>query len=101
MMNEGHRTILRLPKIRQALIARPEPFRWYSIRRMELEFLSLIDMNRAVVCMDENGVFDETDFIQQALQRRMDDILREVCLRIIMEGGRVNNVDDVCIIMLV
>ncbi|KAH3892043.1 hypothetical protein DPMN_016155 [Dreissena polymorpha] len=42
MMDEGLRIILRLPKIRQALIAHPEPLRWYSGRRIEMEMLQLI-----------------------------------------------------------
>ncbi|KAH3727357.1 hypothetical protein DPMN_053291 [Dreissena polymorpha] len=46
MVNEGPRIILRLPKLRQALIARPEPRRWFIKKRIELEFLELLYMNR-------------------------------------------------------
>ncbi|XP_052267560.1 uncharacterized protein LOC127869223 [Dreissena polymorpha] len=95
MMNEGPRMILRLSKIRQALIVHPEPFRWYNTRRMELELLTLIDLNRRAVCMDENWVTDETDVILQALERRQNEIVGEVFLRMITEGSRVNNLADV------
>ncbi|KAH3752300.1 hypothetical protein DPMN_186916 [Dreissena polymorpha] len=36
MIKEGPRIILRLPKIRQAPIAHPEPLRWYSGRNIEM-----------------------------------------------------------------
>ncbi|KAH3840319.1 hypothetical protein DPMN_113766 [Dreissena polymorpha] len=48
MINEGPKIILRLPKIRQCLIAHPEPLMWYSRRRTELELLELINMNRRI-----------------------------------------------------
>ncbi|XP_052221710.1 uncharacterized protein LOC127838171 [Dreissena polymorpha] len=86
MMKEGHRIILRLPKIRQALIAHPEPLRWYSERKIELELLELILTNRFFLGMDV-----ERDAIIQALGRRQLEISREVMMRIIMEGGREND----------
>ncbi|XP_052240265.1 uncharacterized protein LOC127850908 [Dreissena polymorpha] len=67
MLNEGPRVILRLPKIRQCIVAHPEPFRWYSGRRIELEMLTLMLMNRVTICIDENGEVDDTDAIWQAL----------------------------------
>ncbi|KAH3875677.1 hypothetical protein DPMN_038951 [Dreissena polymorpha] len=100
MMNEGPRMILRLSKIRQALIGHPEPFRWYNTRRMGLELLHLIEMNRLVVCTDENWVCDETDVILQALDRRKKEIVREVRLRMIMEGSRVSSSTGVNVRML-
>ncbi|KAH3793809.1 hypothetical protein DPMN_147331 [Dreissena polymorpha] len=86
MMTEGPRMILRLPKIRQAIIAHPEPLRWYSGRRIEVEMLVLIWMNRLALGMDE-----ETDVIMQAISRRQTEIEREVRMRMIMEGAREND----------
>ncbi|KAH3709622.1 hypothetical protein DPMN_069086 [Dreissena polymorpha] len=95
MLNEGPKMILRLPKIRKALIAHPEPFRWYNGRRIELELLMLMYMNRAVICRDENGKIDYTDAILQALQRRIDEVLTDVGVRMRMEGTRVINADAI------
>ncbi|KAH3875551.1 hypothetical protein DPMN_038819 [Dreissena polymorpha] len=52
MMNEGLRMILRLPKIRQAIIAHPEPLRWYIKRKIELELLMLMQLNIIPFCKD-------------------------------------------------
>ncbi|KAH3689880.1 uncharacterized protein LOC127863987 isoform X2 [Dreissena polymorpha] len=41
MMDEGPRVILRLEKIRKAIVASPEPMLWFSQKRMELEMLML------------------------------------------------------------
>ncbi|XP_052223316.1 uncharacterized protein LOC127839152 isoform X1 [Dreissena polymorpha] len=90
MIAEGPRMILRLPKIRQAIIAHPEPLRWYSGRRIEMEMLELIYMNRRALGMDE-----ETDVIMQAINSRQVEILREVGMRMIMEGTRVNDIRNV------
>ncbi|KAH3828779.1 hypothetical protein DPMN_130762 [Dreissena polymorpha] len=46
MMAEGPRVLLRLPKIRQAVVASPEPMLWFSTKRMELEMVSLEMLNR-------------------------------------------------------
>ncbi|KAH3875809.1 hypothetical protein DPMN_039086 [Dreissena polymorpha] len=86
MMGEVPGMILRLPKIRHALIAHPEPFRWYNGRRMEVELLRLMIINRSMLCRDENGKLDETDAILQTLSRCQNMIVIEVCLRMIMEG---------------
>ncbi|KAH3875675.1 hypothetical protein DPMN_038949 [Dreissena polymorpha] len=95
MMNEGPMMILRLSKIRQSLIAHPEPFRWYNKRRMELEMLILMLMNSSFLFTDENGVVDWSGPILQTLKRRKDEIVTEVCLRMIMKGSRVNNAQEV------
>ncbi|KAH3869781.1 hypothetical protein DPMN_032952 [Dreissena polymorpha] len=87
MMDEGPRMILRLPKIRQVLIAHPEPFRWYTRRRTEIELLRLMIMNRMALCMDENGEVDETHVTLQTLHNRENMILREFYLRMSMEGN--------------
>ncbi|KAH3865566.1 uncharacterized protein LOC127867092 isoform X1 [Dreissena polymorpha] len=93
MLNEGPRVILRLPKIRQCIVAHPEPLRWYSGRRIEVEMLTLMLMNRVVICRDENGEYDITDAILQALIRRGNEVITDVCERMIMEGSRVFNAD--------
>ena len=95
MINEGPRMILRLPKIRQALIAHPEPFRWYSKRKIELELLMLMQLNIIPFCRDETGVFNMSDEVKDELPRRINMIVGEVCQRMIMEGNRVNNLKDV------
>ncbi|XP_052223808.1 uncharacterized protein LOC127839464 isoform X2 [Dreissena polymorpha] len=86
MMTEGPRMILRLPKIRQAINAHPEPLRWYSGRKIEMELLWLICMNRMALGMDK-----ETDVIMQAVRRRQSEIGMDVIMNMMMEGGRVNN----------
>ncbi|XP_052259370.1 uncharacterized protein LOC127863769 isoform X1 [Dreissena polymorpha] len=91
MLNEGPRVILRLPKIRQCIVAHPEPLRWYSGRRIELELLMLMRMNRDLICTDENGEVDFTDAIWQALVRRMQEVVTDVGVRMRMEGSRVIN----------
>ncbi|KAH3793083.1 hypothetical protein DPMN_146588 [Dreissena polymorpha] len=53
MMEEGPWIILRLPKIRQALIAHPEPLRLYSGKKIEMEMLELIHRNRFTLGMYE------------------------------------------------
>ncbi|XP_052223806.1 uncharacterized protein LOC127839464 isoform X1 [Dreissena polymorpha] len=95
MMTEGPRMILRLPKIRQAIIAHPEPLRWYSGRRIETEMLMLIRMNRVTLGMDH-----ETDVIMQAVESRQKEVVREVRMRMLMEGARVNDIRNVLISML-
>ncbi|XP_052259552.1 uncharacterized protein LOC127863907 [Dreissena polymorpha] len=91
MLNEGPKMILRLPKIRQCIVAHPEPLRWYSGRRIELELLWLMRMNRDLICTDENGEVDFTDAIWQALIRRENEVITDVCVRMRMEGSRVIN----------
>ncbi|KAH3819535.1 uncharacterized protein LOC127881289 [Dreissena polymorpha] len=89
MIEEGPIMILRLPKIRRALIAHPEPLRWYSGRRIEMEMLELIAMNRGALDMDE-----DTDVIMVAVLTRKADIMKEVRDRMITEGCRENNLHD-------
>ncbi|KAH3865675.1 hypothetical protein DPMN_028717 [Dreissena polymorpha] len=91
MLNEGPRVILRLPKIRQCIVAHPEPFRWYNGRRIEVEMLTLMGQNRNEICTDENGEVDDTDAIVQALNRLIHEVIMDVCDRMIMEGSRVIN----------
>ncbi|KAH3850412.1 hypothetical protein DPMN_092823 [Dreissena polymorpha] len=57
MMEEGPRVILRLSKIRQAVICHKEPLFWFSRRRIEVELLRLERMSRSLQCTDENGIY--------------------------------------------
>ncbi|KAH3773704.1 hypothetical protein DPMN_175072 [Dreissena polymorpha] len=68
MMAEGPRVILRLPKIRQAVIESPESMLWFSKVKTELEMLWL-EMGKILNCEDDNGVVDESDAILQEIFR--------------------------------
>ncbi|KAH3808870.1 hypothetical protein DPMN_137229 [Dreissena polymorpha] len=94
MMEEGTRVILRLPRIRQAIICYPEPLLWLNSRRTELEMLELEWLNRHARCMDENDEYDDTDIILQAICMRQIEILREVIQRMFIEGSAVNYRDS-------
>ncbi|KAH3850332.1 hypothetical protein DPMN_092741 [Dreissena polymorpha] len=89
MIEEGPRAILRLPKIRQAIICHPEPLLWFSRRRMELEMLQL-ELTKN--CLVNYGECDDTDIILQIV-RRMNEIVREVCLRMFIEGSTLNEIE--------
>ncbi|KAH3819544.1 uncharacterized protein LOC127881288 [Dreissena polymorpha] len=80
LIEEGPRIILRLPKIRRAIIAHPEPLRWHSGMKIEMEMLELIKMYRAAL-----GVDMETDIIYQVAKRRQHEIASEVNLEWIMD----------------
>ncbi|KAH3697309.1 hypothetical protein DPMN_084807 [Dreissena polymorpha] len=88
MMEEGPRVILRLEKIRKAIVASPEPMMWFSSKRMEQEMLYLEVYNRMSQCENENKVTD-SDFIMKALYRRLKVVCTEVGLRIFLEGGSI------------
>ncbi|KAH3850468.1 hypothetical protein DPMN_092879 [Dreissena polymorpha] len=94
MLEEGPRVILRLPKIRQAIICHPEPLLWFSRIRMELEMLGLERFNRDIQCIDENGECN-SDIILQEIDTRVSEIIREVRLRMYLEGNVVNEPVDI------
>ncbi|KAH3733081.1 hypothetical protein DPMN_039505 [Dreissena polymorpha] len=71
MMAECPMAIMRLPKIRQAVVASPEPMLWFSKIRMELEILYLDLWNRCTKCSSEKRVVDEYNDILQEIERRM------------------------------
>ncbi|KAH3742001.1 hypothetical protein DPMN_048731 [Dreissena polymorpha] len=50
MMAEGPSVVLRLPKIRKAIVASPEPILWFSKTRMEIEMLWLEGLIRDARC---------------------------------------------------
>ncbi|KAH3850383.1 hypothetical protein DPMN_092794 [Dreissena polymorpha] len=81
MIEEGPNVILRLLKIRQAIICHPEPLLWFSRRRMEMEILTLEWTNRLAERDDEDG-----DIILQEIWIRLKEILIEVCQWILILG---------------
>ncbi|KAH3733135.1 hypothetical protein DPMN_039560 [Dreissena polymorpha] len=89
MMDEGPRVILRLQRIRQAVIASPEPMLWFSKIRMELEMLEREKYIRAVQCSDEH------DAIEQEIRRRQVEIMRDVAQRMLIDGSAVNDLNDI------
>ncbi|XP_052241519.1 uncharacterized protein LOC127851706 isoform X2 [Dreissena polymorpha] len=86
MMAEGPRVILRLPKIRKAVVASPEPMLWFSKKRMELEMLFVEFWNRRTYSLSEDLVPDEYDDIQHEISRRMRKLMVEVAQRMHVEG---------------
>ncbi|XP_052267946.1 uncharacterized protein LOC127869415 isoform X8 [Dreissena polymorpha] len=100
MINDGPKLILRLPKIRQAIISHPEPLMWYSKKRVELELIVLKCRRRKLQCTDENGVIDRSDPIYQAIYERMYEILIEVRQRMNWEGSRLNDLFEISKMML-
>ncbi|XP_052223632.1 uncharacterized protein LOC127839338 isoform X2 [Dreissena polymorpha] len=65
LMAEGPRLILRLPKIRHAIIASPEPMLWFNKIRTLLEIVWQEMANR----IEQYGDFDVSDIIQQEIIR--------------------------------
>lgn len=91
MVNDGPRILLRLKKIREAIVCHPEPLMWFSRMKTELEMLYLFSNNRLLQFSDNNGQVDETDTIVQALDKRIHEIFREVLGRMQLEGSSVND----------
>ncbi|KAH3694699.1 hypothetical protein DPMN_082140 [Dreissena polymorpha] len=86
MLGEGPRVILRLPKIRKAIVASPEPMLWFSKKRMAAD---LLGMNRRTQCMDQNWVLDDSDCILNAIRIRSKEIYIELAQRMLQEGSSV------------
>ncbi|KAH3781382.1 hypothetical protein DPMN_159209 [Dreissena polymorpha] len=85
MMEEGPRVVLRLEKIRKAIVASPETMLWFSKNKVELEMLVLELFNRVMRCYNKfrnegtqcyygNWMMD-WDVIM-AIQRRIDELNR-------------------------
>ncbi|KAH3705584.1 hypothetical protein DPMN_080661 [Dreissena polymorpha] len=96
MLEEGPGVILRLEKIRKAIIGSPEPMLWYSKKRMELEMLCLESNKRIAECRYENY----SDFVLNAICFRREEVLIEVRQRMIQEGCSVNDLKDIYDAML-
>ncbi|KAH3875292.1 hypothetical protein DPMN_038555 [Dreissena polymorpha] len=100
MMNEGSNTLLRLPRIRKAILSHPEPLMWYNKKKIEIELLQLKLFNRITQCMDENGVVNRSDPMKRAISSRMNELLIEVHTRMNREGSRLNDLTDIRNMML-
>ncbi|KAH3875206.1 hypothetical protein DPMN_038469 [Dreissena polymorpha] len=100
MMNEGSNTLLRLPRIRKAIISHPEPLMWYNKKRIEIELLLLKLWTRLEQCKDENGVVNMSDPMLQALYSRRCELVIEVHTRMNREGSRLNDLDEIYYMML-
>ncbi|KAH3875306.1 hypothetical protein DPMN_038569 [Dreissena polymorpha] len=100
MMNEGSKILLRLPKIRKAIISHPEPLIWYNKKRLELELLYLKRLNRLVQCIDKNGAVNFSDNTLQAMYTRMFYILKKAQKSMYREGSRIDSLAEICNMML-
>ncbi|KAH3798409.1 hypothetical protein DPMN_152008 [Dreissena polymorpha] len=89
MIEMGPNVILRLDKIRTAIVASPEPMLWFSKTRMELEMLFLIGLVKHGY---DNGEQDVPDFMLYALRKRKKELLLEVVKRMLMEGCSKNEI---------
>ncbi|KAH3781387.1 hypothetical protein DPMN_159214 [Dreissena polymorpha] len=83
MMEEGHKVILRLEKIRKAIVASPEPMLWFSKNKIELEMLELELFTRVRQCK----TLTDYNIFTNAIRRRKFEIVREVKVRMTLEGG--------------
>ncbi|KAH3798448.1 uncharacterized protein LOC127839088 [Dreissena polymorpha] len=101
MIEMGPNVILRLEKIRRAIIASPEPMLWFSKTRIELEMLYLEYFNRALKCKRENGEQDVPDFMLYAIRKRQEEIELEVGRRMRMEGCSINEIHKIIYRMLI
>ncbi|KAH3733860.1 hypothetical protein DPMN_040297 [Dreissena polymorpha] len=93
MMEEEPWLILRLEKIRKAIVASPEPMLWFSKQRMKLEMLYMVFENRVFQCTDENLELDDSDIALKEIRRRIMEILKEVGQRMHQEGSLVFQFD--------
>ncbi|KAH3875314.1 hypothetical protein DPMN_038577 [Dreissena polymorpha] len=95
IINEDANTLLRMRRIRKAIIWHPEPLLWYNKKRVELELLSLKYWNRLIQCMDENRVVNKSEPMLQAIESRIAEIVREVRQRMNWEGSRLNDLVEI------
>ncbi|KAH3875288.1 hypothetical protein DPMN_038551 [Dreissena polymorpha] len=100
MMNEVSNTLLRLPRIRKAIISHPEPLVWYNKKRVEMELLQLKLWNRREQYRDENGVVNRSDPMVQAIFSRIAELVIEVRKRMNREGSRLNDLIEIHYMML-
>ncbi|KAH3689868.1 hypothetical protein DPMN_192216 [Dreissena polymorpha] len=93
VMEEGPWLILRLEKIRKAIVASPEPMLWLSKQRMKLEMLYMVLANRVFQCTDENLELNDSDCALKEIRRRIMEILKDVGQRMHQEGSPVFQFD--------
>ncbi|KAH3868831.1 hypothetical protein DPMN_031985 [Dreissena polymorpha] len=89
MIDEGPRVLLRLPKIRRAIIAHPEPLQWFNKMRTMHEMVTLISLIRIAQCEAAGVAITSDSFFQMTAQSEVI-ILSEIFQRMIMKGSRVN-----------
>ncbi|KAH3875654.1 hypothetical protein DPMN_038927 [Dreissena polymorpha] len=91
MINEGPRVILRLQKLRKAIVAHPEPLLWYSRKRIELELVWLLS-SLSYQLSKRPGATHVSDLIKLVTFQRLNEIVGKVDQRMIMEGSRVDDI---------
>ncbi|KAH3875759.1 hypothetical protein DPMN_039035 [Dreissena polymorpha] len=89
MMDEGPKILLRLPKIRKAIISYPEPLIWYIKRKLDLELLQMKCWIRCMQCMGENRVVNTSDSVLTLITGRQIETLNEVLQRMHEEDSLV------------
>ncbi|KAH3875146.1 hypothetical protein DPMN_038409 [Dreissena polymorpha] len=89
MMDEGPKILLRLPKIRKAIISYPEPLIWYIKRKLDLELLQMKCWIRCMQCMGENRVVNTSDSVLTLIAGRQIETLNEVLQRMHEEDSLV------------
>ncbi|KAH3705532.1 hypothetical protein DPMN_080609 [Dreissena polymorpha] len=100
MLEEGPGVVLRLEKIRKAIVGSPEPMLWYSKKRMELEMLYLESLKRTAEFRDVNDMLNNSDFVLNSIRFRLEEILIEVRQRTIQEGCSVHDLECISNAML-
>ncbi|KAH3733813.1 hypothetical protein DPMN_040248 [Dreissena polymorpha] len=95
MLEEGPGVILRLEKIRKAIIAFTWPMQWFSKKRMQIEMLRLEESIRALKCRDANKVLNDSDFMLNAIWIRLEREYEEVKTLMLLEGSSVNALEDI------
>ncbi|KAH3825244.1 hypothetical protein DPMN_127118 [Dreissena polymorpha] len=83
MMEEGPKVILRLEKIRKAIVASPEPMLWFSRKKVEMELLTLEVYTR----MGQFKTLTDYNIFINAIRRRKFEIVREVKVRMALEDS--------------
>ncbi|KAH3733836.1 uncharacterized protein LOC127851216 [Dreissena polymorpha] len=92
MLEEGPNVILRLEKIRKAIVASPEPMMWFSKTRMELEMLQLEGEIRSIVIEENNGEVDDSESI---FEKRQYYLLIQVAQRMFLKVSSANQLIDI------
>ncbi|KAH3733751.1 hypothetical protein DPMN_040185 [Dreissena polymorpha] len=95
MLEEGPNVILRLEKIRKAIVASPEPMMWFSKKRMELEMLELERSIRCVEIGEKNVELDDSDSILEKISSRQCDLLIQVAQRMFLNVSSANQLIDI------
>ncbi|XP_052238073.1 uncharacterized protein LOC127849511 isoform X3 [Dreissena polymorpha] len=95
MLEEGPNVILRLGKIRKAIVASPEPMMWFSKKRMEIEMLVLEYKNRCVEIREKTEEVDYSDSILEKIVSRQVDLLIQVAQRMFLTVSSANQLIDI------